>query len=64
MVAGGPGAWIGLVARRRPLGEQTYQLPPNWDRLVRKYRDWVPNYLRYWWCSTSTRSSSAAVRPA
>jgi hypothetical protein len=47
VVAGGPGAWIGLVQGVGRWACRPIQLPPNWDGLVRKYRDYVPNYLRY-----------------
>jgi hypothetical protein len=47
VVAGGPGAWIGLVLGVGRWVTKPVQLPPNWDRLVKKYADYVPNYLRY-----------------
>jgi hypothetical protein len=47
VVAGGPGAWIGLVTGVGRWVSKPVCLPGNWDRLVRQYRDYVPNYLRY-----------------
>jgi hypothetical protein len=47
IVAGGPGAWIGLVLGVGRWVSKPINLPANWDALVRKYRDYVPNYLRY-----------------
>lgn len=45
--AGGPGAWIGLVQGVGRWVSRPIALPAHWDQLVRKYRDYVPNYLRY-----------------
>ena len=47
VVAGGPGAWIGLVLGVGRWVSRPIEVPANWDRLVRKYREYVPNYLRY-----------------
>jgi hypothetical protein len=47
IVAGGPGAWIGLVTGVGRWVSRPIALPANWDKLVRQYRDYVPNYLRY-----------------
>lgn len=47
VVAGGPGAWIGLVLGVGRWVSRPICVPANWDRLVRKYREYVPNYLRY-----------------
>jgi hypothetical protein len=47
VVAGGPGAWIGLVTGVGRWVSRPVCLPSHWDKLVRKYRDYVPNYLRY-----------------
>jgi hypothetical protein len=47
VVAGGPGAWIGLSQGVGRWVSRPIELPSNWDKLVRKYRDYVPNYLRY-----------------
>lgn len=51
IVAGGPGAWTGLL---RSVGgiENDFvtvkiKLPKNWDKLVKKYGNIVPNYARY-----------------
>jgi len=50
LVAGGPGAFIGLVGASA-LGKTDWvtkkvELPANWDRLVNKYRSIVPTYER------------------
>ncbi len=47
IVAGGPGAWVGLVLGVGRWVTRPVCLPPNWDALVRKYRSYQPNYLRY-----------------
>jgi hypothetical protein len=47
VVAGGPGAWIGLVTGVGRWVSRPITLPNNWEKLTRKYRDYVPNYLRY-----------------
>jgi hypothetical protein len=47
VVAGGPGAWIGLVQGVGRWVSRPICVPANWDKLVRKYGDYVPNYLRY-----------------
>jgi len=51
LVAGGPGAWMGLV---RSVGgfnngfiTKKIELPRNWDKLVAKYKDIVPKYVSY-----------------
>jgi hypothetical protein len=47
VVAGGPGAWIGLVIGVGRWVSRPICVPAGWERVVRKYRDYVPNYLRY-----------------
>jgi hypothetical protein len=56
VVAGGPGVWMGLFrsAGGSSLGNfnnafvtTKIELPRNWDKLVAKYRDLVPEYVRY-----------------
>jgi hypothetical protein len=47
IVAGGPGAWVGLVLGVGRWVTKPVRLPPNWDALVRKYGSYQPNYLRY-----------------
>jgi hypothetical protein len=47
VIAGGPGAWIGLVQGVGRWVSKPIPLPANWDSLVKKYRDYAPNYLRY-----------------
>jgi hypothetical protein len=51
LVAGGPGAWMGML---RSVGgiqngfiTKKIDLPRNWDKLVAKYKDLVPNYVGY-----------------
>ncbi|MEJ2244778.1 MAG: hypothetical protein P8Y80_01640 [Acidobacteriota bacterium] len=51
VVAGGPGAWIGLL-RSAGGWENSFvtmkiDLPRNWDRLVAKYKNVVPAYVGY-----------------
>jgi hypothetical protein len=49
IVAGGPGAWIGIHAPgftpRSTM--QKIELPANWNKLLAKYKNLVPTYLRY-----------------
>ena len=53
VVAGGPGAWFGLhksVGGGTLANEfvaQKIQLPKNWNALVEKYKDIVPNYVQH-----------------
>ena len=47
IVAGGPGAWVGLVLGVGRWVTKPVSLPPNWDVLVRRYGSYQPNYLRY-----------------
>jgi hypothetical protein len=51
IVAGGPGAFVGQVAGGGPTpgqkATQVIELPQNWSKLVAKYRDVVPTYIRY-----------------
>jgi hypothetical protein len=47
VVAGGPGAWVGLVLGVGRWVTRPITLPCNWDALVKTYSQWVPNYLRY-----------------
>ena len=51
IVAGGPGAFIGHLVGGGPSpgrkATQKIALPANWDALVAKYKDLVPNYARY-----------------
>jgi len=47
VVVGGPGAWIGLVLGVGRWVTKPIMLPANWEGVVKKYRDYVPNYLRY-----------------
>ena len=51
IVAGGPGAWIAhLAGGGATPGKKEIQkidLPGNWDSLVAKYKDIVPEYERY-----------------
>jgi len=47
LVAGGPGAFMGLVAGGGEWLSQKVELPANWDNLVEKYKNIVPTYARY-----------------
>lgn len=51
MVAGGPGAWMGVLRSvggfENALVTKKIELPKNWDKLVAKYRNVVPNYEKY-----------------
>ncbi len=51
VVAGGPGAWIGLLRSaggwQNSFVTQKIDLPRDWDKLVAKYRNIVPTYAGY-----------------
>ncbi len=51
VVAGGPGAWIGLLRSaggwENSFVTKKIQLPRDWDKLVSKYKNIVPNYVGY-----------------
>jgi hypothetical protein len=51
IIAGGPGAFIGMLSPSvlHVAGKDTEKiiLPANWDKLVAKYKDVVPSYVRY-----------------
>jgi hypothetical protein len=51
VVAGGPGAWIGLLRSAggwdNSFVTRKIDLPRNWDKLVAKYRNIVPAYAGY-----------------
>jgi hypothetical protein len=51
LVAGGPGAWMGLHRSvggfENALVTKKIELPKNWDKLVAKYKNIVPNYEKY-----------------
>jgi hypothetical protein len=51
LVAGGPGAWMGLHRSAGGFGNalvtKKIELPKNWDKLVAKYKGLVPNYEKY-----------------
>ena len=51
IVAGGPGAWTGLLRSVGGIENEfvtvKINLPKNWDKLVKKYSNIVPNYARY-----------------
>ena len=49
VVAGGAGPPAGLLIRgsRHDKVTQKIDLPANWDKLVEKYKDLVPTYVRY-----------------
>jgi hypothetical protein len=45
-VVGGFGSWMGLTSGGT-ISTEKIDLPANWNALVEKYRDIVPNYLMY-----------------
>ena len=45
-VVGGFGAHIGMVSGGR-IATEKIELPAKWDKLVAKYKDMVPSYVRY-----------------
>ncbi len=51
VVAGGPGVWHGLLQSaggfENSFVTKTIKLPKNWDKLVAKYRNLVPTYVKY-----------------
>ncbi len=51
VVAGGPGAWIGLLRSaggwENSFVTKKIELPRNWDKLVAKYKNIVPVYMGY-----------------
>jgi hypothetical protein len=51
MVAGGPGAFIAQAVGGGPTPGKSeirkIELPENWDKLVAKYKNIVPNHVRY-----------------
>jgi hypothetical protein len=51
VVAGGPGAWIGLLRSAggwdNSFVTKKIDLPRNWDKLVAKYKNIVPTYAGY-----------------
>jgi hypothetical protein len=51
VVAGGPGAWIGLLRSaggwENGFVTRKIELPGNWDKLVEKYKNVVPTYVSY-----------------
>jgi hypothetical protein len=51
VVAGGPGAWIGLLRSaggwENSFVSRKIDLPRNWDKLVSKYRNVIPTYVEY-----------------
>lgn len=46
-VFGGFGSWMGFLQGIHPTITKQVELPKNWAQLVKKYRNVVPNYLRY-----------------
>ena len=45
-VGGGWGSWAALMSGGMPYTEKI-ELPANWDKLVARYKNVVPNYIRY-----------------
>jgi hypothetical protein len=46
-VFGGEGTWIGLLSGGSYATTEKADLPANWNKLVQKYKNIVPNYIRY-----------------
>jgi hypothetical protein len=46
LVIGGMGSWLGLLSGGMSTTEKI-DLPPNWSKLVAKYKNVVPTYARY-----------------
>jgi hypothetical protein len=46
-VFGGMGSWVGITHGGPISNTEKIDLPANWAKLVQKYQDVVPNYLRY-----------------
>jgi hypothetical protein len=46
-VYGGFGSWMGFAQGGPPPITKKIELPKNWDQLVKKYKNIVPNYFRY-----------------
>jgi hypothetical protein len=46
-VFGGYGSWVGIASGGSDINTEKIELPANWDKLVRKYKDLVPTYVRY-----------------
>ncbi len=46
-VLGGMGSWVGIASGGGDIRTEKVDLPANWDKLVKKYRDLVPQYYRY-----------------
>jgi hypothetical protein len=47
VVAGGPGSFMGMAYGSSTWVTKPVVLPSGWESLVRKYRGWVPNHIRY-----------------
>jgi hypothetical protein len=47
VVAGGPGMFIGLALGVGRWVTKPIALPKAWDTLVRRYREYMPNYVQY-----------------
>ncbi|OGO40101.1 MAG: hypothetical protein A2147_05345 [Chloroflexi bacterium RBG_16_57_8] len=46
-VAGGQGSWTGLFSGGGTLTTTRVELPPNWEKLVARYKNIAPTYVRY-----------------
>jgi hypothetical protein len=46
-VFGGMGSWLGLTNGGPYINTEKAELPRNWNKLVEKYKDIVPTYVRY-----------------
>ena len=56
VVAGGPGVWLGIFTSAGGAAMGNFhndfvttkiEFPRNWEKLVAKYKDVVPDYVRY-----------------
>ena len=51
LVAGGPGAWMGMLRSvggiKNDFVTRKIELPRDWDKLVQKYKNVVPTYVKY-----------------
>lgn len=45
-VVGGFGSWMGMISGGS-IATEKIELPAGWDKLVAKYKDMVPRYIRY-----------------
>ena len=46
-VFGGYGSWLGILNGGGDITTEKADLPANWDKLVQKYKNVIPTYLKY-----------------